>query len=50
MRHTREADRLARELTALQSLAGRRGIALVEHQVQHVQYDTQTRITLIVGR
>ena len=50
VRHPRQADRLARELAPLKPLAGRRGVALVEHQVEHVQHDAQARGALLLGR
>ena len=40
-RHPGQADRLARELAPLQLLAGRRRVALVEDQVEHLQHDAR---------
>ena len=39
--HPRQPDRLARELDARQRLPERRGVALVEQQVEHVQDDVE---------
>ena len=46
----READRLAREVGALEVGPGGGGVALVEDQVEHVQHDPQAVGELALGR
>jgi hypothetical protein len=46
----RQPDRLAREVAALEVGARRRGVALVEDQVEHMEHDAQPLGTLGLGR
>src|SRR5215218_918068 len=44
-----EADRLPRQLRALELRAGRRGVALAEDQVEHVQHGGEALRALLLG-